>query len=117
MAANSRFSVSIHILTALAYRGGAGATSHTLARSICTNAVVVRRLLSQLRQAGLIACQPGKSGGCQLAKRAEQITLYDVFKAVESGGPFAIPDKPENKSCEVSCHMKDILTDIFEQTQ
>src|SRR4051812_22482165 len=112
MAANSRFSVAIHVMTALAYRGSR-ATSHTLAQSVNTNAVVVRRLLSQLRRAGLVACQSGKSGGCYLARRPEQITLQDVYEAVEAGGPFVIPDKAENKSCQVSCQMKQILGNVF----
>ena len=117
MAANNRFSTSIHIMTILAYRESEGATSQTLAKSVNTNAVVVRRLLSQLRQAGLIDCQSGKSGGCHLAKSAEQITLADVYNAVEAGGPFNIPQKEENKACIVSCQMKEILIGVFEQTK
>jgi Rrf2 family protein len=117
MAANSRLSVSIHIMTALAYKGSEGSTSQWLAKSVCTNPVVVRRLLSQLRQAGLIVCQSGKSGGCHLARGPEQITLYDIYKTIEEGGPFVIPDKPENKECRVSCNMKQILQDLFDQTQ
>jgi Rrf2 family protein len=117
MAANNRFSFAIHIMTVLAYKGSEGSTSHLLAKSVCTNPVVVRRLLSQLHQAGLIHCQSGKSGGCQLAREAERITLHDIYEAVEAGGPFIIPQKPENKACAVSCQMKEILQDIFDQTQ
>jgi Rrf2 family protein len=117
MAANSRLSVSIHVMTALAYKGNEGATSEWLAKSACTNPVVVRRLLSQLRQAGLIICQSGKSGGCHVARSPEQITLFDIYKAIEASGPFVIPDKPENKECRVSCNMKQILQDVFNQTQ
>src|SRR5690349_523482 len=91
MAANLRFPVAVHIITALAYRDGESATSQQLAKSICTNPVVVRRLLSKLHQAGLIHCYPGKTGGCRLARSAEKITLFDVYTAVEGGGPFTIP--------------------------
>lgn len=117
MADNNRFSVAIHIVTYLACKGGEGATSNMLATSIGTNPVVVRRLLSQLHKANLIETQSGKSGGSRLGKRPEQITLFDVYKAVEQGGPFAIPSKPENKACLVSCHMKEMLSDIFRQTE
>jgi Rrf2 family protein len=117
MSANSRFSVSIHIMTSLAYSGGEGSTSNILAQGIKTNPVVIRRLLSQLHHAGLVTCQPGKSGGCHLARAPEQISLQDVYMAIEQGGPFVIPQKTENKACEVSCQMKGILTDVFEQTQ
>jgi Rrf2 family protein len=117
MAANNRFSFAIHIMTMLAYKGGEGATSATLAKSMNTNPVVVRRLLSQLRQKGLIHCQSGKSGGSQLARAPEGVTLHDIYDAVEAGGPFVIPRKPENKACVVSCHMGVILQEIFQQTQ
>jgi Rrf2 family protein len=117
MPANNRFSVAVHIITALAYHGHEGATSQMLAKSVCTNPVVVRRLLSRLHRAGLVDCQPGKSGGCRLAKAPEVITLNDIYAAVEAGGPFAIPDKPENKACAVSCNMKIILTEVFQKTQ
>ncbi|HVO33838.1 MAG TPA: Rrf2 family transcriptional regulator [Elusimicrobiota bacterium] len=117
MAANSRFSVAVHIMTALAYLGDEKATSVTLAASANTNPVVVRRLLSHLHQAGLVDCHQGKSGGCQLARSPGRITLHDIYMAIEAGGPFVIPHKPENKACAVSCHMKQILEEIFQQTQ
>jgi Rrf2 family protein len=117
MAANNRFSFSVHIMTMLAYLENEGATSQILARSLCTNPVVVRRLLSQLHQGGLIHCQSGKSGGCRLARAPGDITLHDIYEAVEAGGPFVIPQKPENKNCMVSCQMKEILEDIFKETQ
>ncbi len=107
----------IHIMTALADSDGERATSETLARSINTNAVVIRRLLSRLHHAGLVMCQSGKSGGCTLARSADTITLDDIYTAVEADGPFVIPHKPENKACRVSCQMKEILTDVFKQTQ
>jgi Rrf2 family protein len=117
MAANSRLSVSIHIMTSLAWRTGDAVTSDYLAKSVNTNPVVIRRILSQLRKAGLIHCQAGKSGGCRLAKPASEITLYDIYHAVESDGPFAIPEKAENKACAVSCHMKKMLQKVFSQAQ
>jgi len=117
MSANHQFAFAVHIMTTLAYIGAEGATSDTLAKSICTNPVVVRRILSQLRKDGLIYCQSGKSGGCRLQRAPEDITLHDIYLSIETGGPFVIPKKPELKTCVVSCHMKEILEEICAETQ
>jgi len=117
MAANSRFSVAVHVMTRLAYLGREKATSQTLAASVNTNPVVVRRLLSQLHQAGLVICSSGKSGGCYLARSPERINLHDIYVAIEAGGPFVIPQKPQNNTCAVSCQMKTILEEVFQKTQ
>jgi Rrf2 family protein len=117
MAANSRFPVAVHVMTALGYRDGESMSSPRLARSVSTNPVVIRRLLSQLRKAGLVRGHSGKSGGAQLARRPETISLMDIYRAVSGGEPFSIPDKPEYRECEVSCHIKKILRSVLADTE
>jgi Rrf2 family protein len=117
MAANSRFSLALSIMTHLAYNAGQAMTSGQLAKSLGTNPVVVRRLLGQLRKAGLVTCHPGKAGGCQLARTLGSISLFDIYTAVEGGTPFAIPKLPEHKSCAVSCKMKSILSSALAEAE
>ena len=65
MAANSQFSMAVHILTLLANAEGENVKSGLIAASVNTNPVVIRRVLSQLNQAGLVASQTGAFGGTQ----------------------------------------------------
>jgi len=116
MSGNSRFPVALHVMTALAYHDGEAMSSPTLAESVRTNPVVIRRLVSLLGKAGLVNAQAGKAGGVRLARRPESITLLDVFRAVEGGSPFVLPDKPENKACSVSCAMKKLLASVLAET-
>jgi Rrf2 family protein len=116
MAPNSRFAVAVHVMTALAYNRGEWISSPALAQSVRTNPVVIRRLLIKLGRSGLVRTHTGTSGGVQLARRPESITLLDVFRAVEGGSPFVLPDKPENKACEVSCAMKPLLSSVLAET-
>jgi Rrf2 family protein len=116
MPGNSRFPVAVHVMTALAYRNRGRVSSTQLAESVRTNPVVIRRLLLRLQRAGLVEAQTGKSGGVQLARRPESITLLDVFRAVEGGSPFVLPHKPENKACAVSCSMKKLLSSVLAET-
>lgn len=66
----------------LAERPGAPATSEHLAACVGTNAVVVRRTLAGLREAGLVASTPGHGGGWTLARAADALTLGDVYAAL-----------------------------------
>jgi Rrf2 family protein len=115
--ANSRFSVALHVMTSLAYHQGEAMTSSALAKSVGTNPVVVRRLLAALGKAGLVETHAGKAGGAQLARRAQNVTLADIFKAAECGSAFRIPDAPENKACAVSCQMKKLLSSVLAETE
>ncbi|MBR0518928.1 Rrf2 family transcriptional regulator, partial [bacterium] len=58
-------------------------TSDFLARSINTNPVIIRKILQQLKNAGLIIVKRG-TGGAEIAKPLDEISFYDVYKAVES---------------------------------
>ncbi|HTF88332.1 MAG TPA: Rrf2 family transcriptional regulator [Planctomycetota bacterium] len=117
MAASTRFAVAVHVLVALAYLGEQGATSEELARSVNTNAVVVRRLLGALAKAGLVSGRGGRSGGYTLARAPGRITLELVFKAIEPEGVLALHENPTNRACEVSCQIKGLLGTVFDGAQ
>jgi Rrf2 family protein len=113
MAANTRFAVAVHLLVALAFRGGDGSTSEELARSVTTNAVVVRRLLGLLAKAGLVRGRGGRNGGYELARPPAKISLEQIFRAVEPAGVLALHENPTNQACAVSCEIKGLLGAVF----
>lgn len=113
---NVQFSVAVHVLAGLASRDGL-TTSEALASSVNTNAVVVKRVLSKLAKAHLIETVPGKSGGCSLARNPREITLFDVYAAVEAPRAFAVHTYPVNRGCEISSHIKPVLEDVLVETQ
>ena len=63
MSGNSRFPVAVHVMAALAYRDGEALPSPLLAESVKTNPVVIRRLVAQLRRAGLVEARPASPEG------------------------------------------------------
>jgi Rrf2 family protein len=81
MPRDSRFSVALHVLTHLA-ESREPRTSEDLAACVGTNAVVVRRTLAGLREAGLVASARGAGGGWALARDAAHVTLRDVYAAL-----------------------------------
>ena len=85
MAANLRFSTGIEALALMATEPEKFHTSHALATALATNPVVIRRLLSALNRAGLVSSVKGPSGGSRLAKSPKQITLRDIYRALDAG--------------------------------
>jgi Rrf2 family protein len=117
MAANSRFAMATHMMTALALNEDELLTSTYLADSLNTNPVVVRRILADLQKAGLLETHTGRSGGARLARKAKDITLYEVYAAVDEGELFAYNPNDPNKKCPLSCEMKSVLEPIFATVQ
>jgi Rrf2 family protein len=121
MVASSRFSVAVHILTLLAQRAGEPSTSELVAGSVNTHPAVVRRLMMALARAGLTTSRFGAGGGALLGRPPREITLLDVYRAVDPGELVAPHPEPPSPDCRVGRHVQQVLerrvhraTDAFE---
>ncbi|CAN5395979.1 Rrf2 family transcriptional regulator [soil metagenome] len=112
MAANSQFSMAIHILTLLAGAGDENMKSECIAGSVNTNAVVIRRVLGQLAQAGLVTSQTGAFGGTRLTKSPSEIHLCEIYKAVACGEVFALHAKSPNQDCPIGRNIEAVLCNL-----
>ncbi|HEX8210715.1 MAG TPA: Rrf2 family transcriptional regulator [Longimicrobium sp.] len=111
---NSRFAVAVHILTLIARSEGKPVTSDYIAGSVNTNPSLVRRLLSQMTRAGLTTSQMGAGGGALLARPADQITLRDVYRAVDEGELFGLHREQPNARCPVGRNIQPMLEARFD---
>ena len=110
MAANSQFSMAVHVLSMLAGSKDENLKSDFLACSVNTNAVVIRRLLGQLNQAKLVVSQTGASGGSRLARCPNEINLAEIYKAVSCGEDFALHAKARSKDCPIGKNIEAVLS-------
>ena len=82
-----RFATAVHIMVLLAHGNSdsaeRAAPSRELASSIGANAVVVRRIMAALSEAGLIHTRSGAQGGAWLARSPAKIRMSDIYAAVE----------------------------------
>ena len=117
MPANSRFAIAVHILTLMARAGGEPLKSDEVACSVNTNPVVIRRLLCALAKAGLVVSQTGASGGSRLALKPAQITLLEVYRAVDGGEIFTLHPQPPNAKCPVGMTIEGALEQIQEEVE
>lgn len=112
-----QFAVAAHIMAALAYKHGEEVSSGTLAESVNADPTFVRKSLSKLSKAGLVVTKRGKSGASVLARSPRQITLLDIYRASAAPPAFAIHSYPVEKSCPVSCHLKECMSELLSQAQ
>ena len=113
MNANSRFTVAIHIMTALAYNSGQRLTSEVIAFSVMTNPVVIRRILGELRRAGLVASYAGSGGGWELTRTPEALSVRDIYLAVKDGLLFPTPHSKPNPQCCIGKNILCAVSGIF----
>lgn len=113
MQISSRFTIAIHMLIAIdVLKDDFKVTSDLLASSVHTNPVVIRRLLQQLKAAKIIDVKRG-SGGTILEKEPSDITLLDIYQAVdcvENGDLFRFHEEP-NAQCPVGRNIHTVLDD------
>jgi Rrf2 family protein len=117
MAINIQFAIAVHLMAALGYGCGRDITSANLALSVNTSPSFVRRVLAKLSKAGLVKTATGKAGACWLAKEAKDISLLDIYEAVDAPMAFSIHGYTEQRVCPVSCHIKATLEKALAKTQ
>lgn len=119
MQISSRFTLAVHILDCIdTFKDEYKVTSDFLASSTNVNPVIVRKILGQLKAAGLVEVTRG-SGGASIPKSLGEITLLDIYKAVEcigNGKLFHFHDNP-NIQCPVGKNIHLILDDRLMQVQ
>ena len=119
MQISSRFTIALHIFACVeTFKDAYKVTSDFLAGSINTNPVIIRRILTQLKSAGLITVARG-TGGIEVKKPLEEISFYDVFQAiepVENGDLFHFHEAP-NPKCPVGRNIHALLDDKLKAIQ
>jgi DNA-binding IscR family transcriptional regulator len=113
---DSRLSRMLHVLLHMARHEGP-MTSERIATMLQTNAVVVRRTMAGLRDAGYVRSEKGHGGGWAIACDLDKVTLLDVHRAV--GGPriFAIGNEHSNPSCAVEQVVNEAVADALAEAE
>ena len=115
----SKFTIAAHIIAAIDYfKDSEKVTSNFLAGSVGANPVIVRNVMGNLKEAGIIAISQGKSG-ISLAKELDEITFYDVYKAVDcvdDEGLFHFHENP-NINCPVGRNIHSAMDEKLQRVQ
>lgn len=116
-----RLALAVHLLACVAENAGKEkTTSNFLAERLDVNPVAVRQVLGRLKEAGLVAVESGV-GGTSLLRKPKDISLWDVFRAVENADQplFALHGSAENAGAEgrlardvIASRLKDVQKDF-----
>lgn len=119
MQISSRFTLAVHIFACIdTFGDNYKVTSDFLASSTNVNPVIIRKILGQLKGAGLIEVARG-TGGTTVAKPLSEITFLDIYYAVEcspNGNLFHFHENP-NPDCPVGRNIHHILDDKLLRVQ
>lgn len=112
MQISSRFTIAVQVLTCIeVLKDDMPMNSETIAGSVGVNPVIIRNIFRMLKKAGLIEVQRGGNGGVSLAKPMDEITLLDVYKAVDSVEADSLFHFQENPSanCPVGKNIHTVM--------
>ena len=118
MQISSRFTMAIHMFACMDVFKDMKMTSDFMAGSIGTNPVIIRKLLQQLKAAGLIEVLRG-TGGVKIKRPLNEITFLDIYRAVECNPQeelFHFHEKP-NPQCPVGRNIHHLLDDKLQKVQ
>jgi len=122
--ANTQFAIAVHIMAVLGCHRAASpseerppATSAYLAGSVNATPSFIRRVLAVLAKAELVKTVRGASGRCSLQKPPEEITLLDIYHAVDAPKVFALHTYPPEERCSVSCRMNKVMNNLLTDAQ
>lgn len=112
----SQYAIAIHILSLIhLYPENAG-SSEAVAASVGTNPVVVRNVTGLLRRAALLQTRQGVAGA-QLTRSPRDVTLLEVYRAVEAPkSVFKIHEHP-HPQCPVGSRIQATLETVFSEAQ
>lgn len=119
MQITSRFTIAVHMLLCMdVFQDEYKVTSDFLAFSIGVNPVIIRKLLSQLKDAGLAEVRRGP-GGAAPGKPLDEITFLDIYRAVDCIGENTLFHFHESPSpdCPVGKNIHRVLDDRLTQVQ
>lgn len=119
MKINTRFTVAIHImaLIELSEYKDIICSSEKLALSVNTNPVVIRKLLPQLKKAGLIETKHGVVDA-KLTRKPSEITMLDIYNAIKKSDDMLFNiHQDTNQQCYVGANIHDAVSPILDRVQ
>lgn len=119
MQISMKCSVAVHCLIFIyEAKGVAKVTSQLLSESTGSNPVVIRNILSSLKKAGLITVPRG-TGGAELCAAPSQITLYQIYTALEPDGLSSLIGihSCQQRSCPVAQNIHQVLQTPYQKIE
>ena len=113
---STKLSDAVHIMVFIELSNQSTLTSTEIAASIQTNPAYVRQMMAKMKAAGLIQSRQGQAKP-SLGRKPEEITLLDVYRAVEGTKPLLHLDTHTNPECHIGIYIQYALQDSYDEIQ
>ena len=113
---STKLSDTIHILIFIALGDDEQLSSTKIAESIKTNPAYIRQLMATLKNAGIVVNTQGHANAA-LAKSADKINMYDIYRAVEGDKPLLHLDTDTNPDCGIGINIQFAIGDFYHEIQ
>lgn len=111
-----KFSDAIHLLAYLVINRNGDRSSKAIANSIEANPSAIRKLMADLRQAGLLVTQPGRPEPT-LARQPKTITLLEIYRAIQMDHDLLHVDPATTPQCQVGKAIQPVLSTYYQEIQ
>ncbi|MGM9891589.1 Rrf2 family transcriptional regulator [Limosilactobacillus sp.] len=111
-----KLSDAVHILSYLYIYHDGDLSSRAIAKSIESNPSVVRQLMSDLREAGIIETRKGTAAP-HLVKQPVAVSLRDIYLAINMDHDLLHIDPKTNPQCVVGGNIQDTLDSFYARVQ
>lgn len=92
-------------------------TSAELATCLMTNPVVVRRVMGDLRRAGLVSSAKGHNGGWSLVRAPDAISLRDVYAALGERLLVRTEAAEGSPTCQIVRTVNSVMADVLDDAE
>ena len=113
---STKLSDALHILAFLNMGAGQRITSARIAESVKTNPAYIRQLMVALKSAGIITSSQGQAKA-ELTRQPGEITVLDVYRAIEGNKPLLHWDIDTNPKCGVGIYVQLSIADFYQEIQ
>jgi Rrf2 family protein len=107
--------MAVHVLVLLADRAPEPVSSEQAAGSVGTNPVHIRRVMSSLRNADIVASRSGAGGGWTLGRAPERIRLDQVWESLFGDEQLVALHPEPNPACPIGREIGAVLNDVSER--
>ncbi|WP_439530093.1 Rrf2 family transcriptional regulator [Pannonibacter sp.] len=110
---DQRFSVAVHAMCVLTFRSPDLSNAVFVGDNISVNPLIVKRIIGSMVKAGLAEAVLGARGGYRLARPADQVTLWDIYFAVQGSGPFRKRHGMPESNCDEGRAIDRVVYDLY----
>lgn len=107
----SEFGVAVHALVFLSHKARQ-LSSEALAENVCTNPARIRKIMSKLKKAGLVATKEGAEGGYHAVRSAAEVSLREIGDAL---GVKYVEASWRSGNAGMECMIASGMADVMDQ--